>query len=327
MPNRIITTTQKMINNTEHTSLNGWQRVRLEIIWGLCRLIAAMPYWFQYYVLQEFIYAVLRCLRYRYKTITANLHNSFPDKSDGEIRKIRHHFYSNLAEMVVNTIVQARMSDEECRRRLQFDDNEHIKAIVGDNACIALTSHLGCWEFYGFWGMWLPNHLLVAVYHKIHNPVIDELYKRLRDHSCELPVAAHESLRFFMRYRKGYEGRNIVMGLISDQNPPRYSDSHWFRFLNQDTIFFEGGEQLALKYRLPLFYATQYKVRRGYYRAKFTLIYDGGEPLAPHEITERYVRLLEKDIQDRPEMWMWSHKRWKHRRGEDYQPVERSTNY
>lgn len=316
-----------MRNNTDNTQLNGWQKVRLEILWSLCRLIAVMPYWFQYYLLQGFICCILRCLRYRYATITANLRNSFPEKDDREIALIRKRFYSNLAEMIVNTIVQARMDDEECRRRICFEKNDEVLQIVAERSCVTLTSHLGCWEFYGFWGMWLPNHLLVAVYHKIHNPVIDELYKRLRDHSCELPVAAHESLRFFMRYRNGYEGRHLVMGLISDQNPPRYSDSHWFRFLNQDTIFFEGGEQIALKYKLPVYYVTQYKIKRGYYSARFTLIYDGEEQLEPHEITERYVRLLEKDIKERPEMWMWSHKRWKHRRGENYQPVSRSTNY
>lgn len=316
-----------MRNNLDNTQLNRWQKVRLEILWSLCRGIAAMPYWFQYYLLHGFIYCILRCLRYRYKTITKNLRGSFPDKSDKELREIRHRFYSNLAEMIVNTVVQARMSDEECRRRLTFEDNDRIVGMVGDSSCVTLTSHLGCWEFYGFWGMWLPNHVLVAVYHKIHNPVVDELYKRLRDHAYELPVAAHESLRFFMRYRKGYEGRHLVMGLISDQNPPRYSDSHWFRFMNRETIFFEGGEQIARKYRLPVFYVTQHKIKRGYYRAEFTLIYDGREEVAPHEITERYVRLLEKDIQERPEMWMWSHKRWKHSPEDNRGPVSRSMNY
>ena len=316
-----------MRNSADITKLNFWQKIRLEILWWICCAIAAMPYWVQYYLLQGFIYCILRLLRYRYKVITDNLRKSFPDRSDSELREIRHRFYSNLAEMIVNTVVQARMSDEECRRRLIFEDNDNVRKMFGDGSCISLTSHLGCWEFYGFWGIWLPNHVLVAVYHKIHNLVVDELYKRLRDHSCELPVPAHESLRFFMRYRHGYEGRNIVLGLISDQNPPRYSDSHWFRFLNRETIFFEGGEQIARKYKLPVFYVTQHKVKRGYYRAEFTLIYDGCEEAAPHEITERYVRLLERDITDRPEMWMWSHKRWKHSPTDNRKPVTRSTNY
>lgn len=314
-----------MKSNSAKTELTCFQKVRLEIMWALCRLIAIMPYWFQYYVVQEIFYLILRCLRYRHKTISLNLRNSFPGKSDQEIRKIRHRFYSYLAEMIVNTLVQARMSDEECMKRLVFEDGDNPPFDFAGRTCVGLTSHFGCWEYYGFMGMWLPNHLLVAVYRKLHNPVAEELYKRLRDHSYELPVAAHDSLRFFMRYRNGYEGRNLMLGLISDQNPPKYSDSHWFHFLNQETIFFEGGEQIARKYKLPVFYFTQYRVRRGYYRARFNMIYDGCEDVAPHQITERYVRMLEKDITDRPEMWLWSHKRWKHRRNKDCTEVQQKT--
>lgn len=316
-----------MRSNIDNTQLNGRQRCRLELLWALCRFVAVMPYWFQYYVLQEIVCFFLRILRYRYACITDNLAKSFPEKSGREIAVIRRRFYSNLAEMVVNTLVQARMSDDECRRRLTFSNGEETAALVGDRTAIGLTSHLGCWEYYGFWGMWMPTHILVAVYHKLHDPVIDELYKRLRDHTNELPVPAHESLRFFMRYRNGYEGKRLFLGLISDQNPPRYVDSHWFRFLNRETLFFEGGEQLAMKYRLPMFYVTQRKIRRGYYEAHFELIYDGSEQVAPHELTERYVRLLERDIKERPEMWMWSHYRWKHRPDKQYKPVVRPRGY
>jgi len=314
-----------MKNNGEaRVELTFWQRVRLELLWMNCRIVASLPYWVQYYVIQEIIYFVLfYCLRYRYKRITANLRNSFPDKTEKEIRRIRRRFYSNLAEMIVDTLVLARMSDEECRKRLTFIDHDYAAGIVGDGNCVTLTSHLGCWEYYGFWGMWLETHVLVAVYHKIHNVVVDQLYKRLRDHTLELPVAAHDALRFFIRHRDGYEGHRLVLGLIADQNPPRLPDSHWFRFLNQDTLFFESGEQIARKFGLPVFYVSQRKVRRGYYEAMFELIYDGKEEIAEHVITERYVRLLERDINDRPEMWMWSHHRWKHRPDKQYRPVVR----
>ncbi|MBP3483084.1 MAG: lysophospholipid acyltransferase family protein [Alistipes sp.] len=311
-------------NEDNPVKLSVWQRIRLELLWFNCRFVAMLPYWVQYYAIQELIYFVLYyCLRYRYKRITANLRNSFPDKDEQEIRIIRRRFYMNLAEMIVDTLVLANMSDEECRKRLYFVNHDEAAHIVGDKNCVALTSHLGCWEYYGFWGMWLPNHVLVAVYHKIHNVVVDELYKRLRDHTRELPVAAHDSLRFFIRHRDGYEGHRMVLGLISDQNPPRLPDSHWFRFLGQDTLFFEGGEQIARKFGLPVFYTSQRKVKRGYYEATFELIYDGKEDVAEHEITERYVRLLERDIRNRPEMWMWSHHRWKHRPDKQYRPVMR----
>lgn len=56
------------------------------------------------------------------------------------------------------------------------------------------------------------------------------------------------------------------------------------------------------------------RVRRGFYEMSFECIYDGEEEVAEHEITERYVRRLESMIRERPELWMWSHRRWKHKR-------------
>ena len=308
----------------DSAKLNFWQRVGLESMWILCKFISVLPYFVQYYIVQELIYfVVFHCIRYRRKLVTKNLRDSFPEMSDAEIATIRRKFYRNLAEVMVNTVVMARMSKEECMRRMVFTNNDEIIAILGDRNCIAMTSHLGCWEYYGFWGMWLPNHILVAVYHKIHNEIINELYKRLRDHERELPVASYDSLRFFIRNSKGYEGKRLALGLISDQNPPRLPDSHWYRFLNRDTLFFEGSEQLATKFGIPVFYVRQRKVRRGYYEASMEMIYDGVEQIAQYEMTERYVRLLEEDIKACPEMWVWSHRRWKHRPDGKYRPIMR----
>lgn len=309
---------------SDSAKLNFWQRVGLESMWILCKFISVLPYFVQYYIVQELIYfVVFHCIRYRRKLVTKNLRDSFPEMSDAEIATIRRKFYRNLAEVMVNTVVMARMSKEECMRRMVFTNNDEIIAILGDRNCIAMTSHLGCWEYYGFWGMWLPNHILVAVYHKIHNEIINELYKRLRDHERELPVASYDSLRFFIRNSKGYEGKRLALGLISDQNPPRLPDSHWYRFLNRDTLFFEGSEQLATKFGIPVFYVRQRKVRRGYYEASMEMIYDGVEQIAQYEMTERYVRLLEEDIKACPEMWVWSHRRWKHRPDGKYRPIMR----
>ena len=117
-----------------------------------------------------------------------------------------------------------------------------------------------------------------------------------------------------MRHLAFVEGKNLVMGLIADQNPPRRPDSHWFRFLNQDTIFFDGGEKLALRCNLPVYFVRMERLQRGRYQMSFEPIYDGVEEVAEYEITERYVRRLEAMICEHPELWMWSHRRWKHKR-------------
>ena len=103
-------------------------------------------------------------------------------------------------------------------------------------------------------------------------------------------------------------------GSIADQNPPLRPDSHWFRFLNQDTIFFDGGEKLAMRFGMPVYFVHIDRIKRGRYEIWFEELYDGREQVAVSEITARYVRRLEEMIVAQPELWMWSHRRWKHRK-------------
>lgn len=139
-------------------------------------------------------------------------------------------------------------------------------------------------------------------------------YQRLRNYENSTTVAMKECLRFYLRNReKGIDGKNLVMGLIADHDRAR-PDSHWFRFLNQDTIFFDGGEKLALRCHLPVYFVRMKRLRRGRYEMSFDLLYDGEEAVEPNEITERYVRRLEAEIVAQPELWIWSHRRWKHKR-------------
>lgn len=300
----------------QHTELNFPQRVALEILWGASKLFAMMPYWFKYYVVEDLLFFLLYyCLRYRMKVVRTNLRNSFPEKDERELREICRRFYRVLAEIFVDTINTAHMTPQKGRRILKVKGLEEHLAKVGGRDWIAMTAHFGCWEYCSFWGLYATTQIVVAVYHPLRSAVVEALYQRLRNGDYAATVSMKESLRFYLRNReKGWHGRNLVMGLIADQNPPRRPDSHWFRFLNQDTIFFDGGEKLALRCKLPVYFVKMDRVRRGRYEMSFLPIYDGTEPVAENEITERYVRCLEAAICERPEMWMWSHRRWKHKR-------------
>lgn len=289
--------------------------VRAEAMWILCRSIAVLPYWFQYYVLLEFIRIVLRyVVRYRRRLIIRQLSDSFPDKSRAEILTICHKYYRTLAEMIVNTITLSGMSERERARRVTFHGTAALQEIIAGRNVVALTSHYGFWEYYTFASLWLTHHRLVVAYHPIKDPAMDEFYLRLRSMDSVDTVSSKQFMRYYMTHKEGIDGRNIIIGLISDQNSPPRGDVHWFRFLNHDTLFFDGGEQLALKFGLPVFYLELDRIRRGYYRCEYKMIYDGHEPVVRHEITERYVRALEQTIVRRPELWMWSHNRWKFKR-------------
>lgn len=296
--------------------LTPMQRIGLESLWLGARVFAAMPYWFKYYVVENLIFVLLRyCLRYRMKVVKTNLRNSFPEKDERELAVIRRRFYRTLAEIFVDTINLAGLTPEKGRSLLTVKGLEEQKERVGGRDWIAMTAHFGCWEYCSFWGLYDPTQIVVAVYHPLRSRIVEAFYQRLRNGDYATTVAMKESLRFYLRNRAGgIGGRNLVMGLIADQNPPRRPDSRWFRFLNQDTIFFDGGEKLALRCQLPVYFVKMERLRRGRYEMSFELIYDGKEEVAEYEITQRYVRMLEAEIRRRPELWMWSHRRWKHKR-------------
>ena len=301
------------MNRTEMTLL---QRAELELLWLWAWLFAVMPYWFKYYVVENLLYFLLcYVLRYRRKVVWRNLCNSFPEKSERELAEICRRFYRTLAELFVDTINMAHMSADKARTVLTLKGLEEHRAAVKGRDWIALTAHYGCWEYCSYWGLYEPSQMLVAVYHPLRSVVMERFYQRLRNYENSTTVAMKECLRFYLRNREtGIDGKNLVMGLIADQNPPRRPDSHWFRFLNQDTIFFDGGEKLALRCHLPVYFVRMERLQRGRYQMSFELLYDGEEEVAPNEITERYVRRLEAVIVERPELWIWSHRRWKHKR-------------
>ena len=290
--------------------LNITQKISLELLWILCRGFALLPHCIRHYFFGTLCFLLLcDVLHYRRKVIMDNLRRSFPDKSEKELQKICRGTYKNLAEQIINTISQAGVSDRTLMHRMKVNDAEKIQKEIGDRSAIMLTAHFGPWEAGSTVSLVVPDQTFVAVYHKLTNPVIDELMKRIRQHTNVELVDMKHTMRHFIDNRNK---RPIAMGLIADQNPVLRANMHWYKFLHQWTAFFEGGETLALKYHLPVYYFSPKRLSAGHYEGTFTLIYDGEEQVEPFTITERYVRLLENDINANPEMWMWSHRRWKH---------------
>ena len=302
-------------------NLNILQRAALEILWACVWLFSVMPRWWKFYVVENLLFFVLyHLLHYRRKVVMMNLRNSFPEKTEEELRTICRKFYITLAEMFVDTFNAAHLPEKKAKDLFRMTPELHQKILDATKGrdWIALTAHLGCWEYCAFWGYYDPTKTIMSVYHPLHNKVIDEFYKRLRLWPNAITVPMRECMRFYLKNRGCEEhGRNFAIGLIADQNPPLRPDSHWFTFLNQDTVFFDGAEKLAMKCNLPVFFISMTRARRGCYDVGVELIYDGVEEVAPNEITARYVSRLEQEIREHPDLWMWSHRRWKHKKPAD----------
>lgn len=291
-------------------NLTFTQKIGLETLWIICRGFALLPHCIRHYLFGTMCY-ILLCyvLRYRRKVMMDNLRRSFPDKSEKELRQICRGAYKNLTEQIINMISQSGVSNKTLLHRMRVTNAEQVRQEIGDRSVIMLTAHYGPWEAGSTVSLVVPDQTFVAVYHKLTNPVIDELMKRIRSHTNVELVDMKRTMRHFVDNRNI---RPMAMGLIADQNPVLRANMHWYKFLHQWTAFFEGGETLALKYHLPVYYFSSKRLSAGHYEGTFTRIYDGEEEVEPYTITERYVRLLENDINAHPEMWMWSHRRWKH---------------
>ncbi len=294
------------------------ERIGLELLWCFVSIFSILPRVVKYYVVEEIIFFIFYyILHYRQKVVDENLKNSFPEKSAKERAAIRRKFYYTLSEMFVNTLNMAHMPVIKALQVLKVENlDEHLDRIEGRD-WIAMMAHYGCWEYGFYWSHYNRHHELVAVYHPLHSQVINQLYRRLRTFDGAMTVPMQEFMRFYLRHHEhGIDGKRMAIALIADQNPPKLPKSHWIKFLNQDTIFFDGGEKIALKCKMPIYFVWMDRTARGCYKIRFEQIYDGAEAVAENEITERYARKLEEMIRRRPELWMWSHRRWKHKRND-----------
>lgn len=284
------------------------------LLWCMCYLFALLPRRVRYGLFSPFVSFILRRVaHYRYEVIVRQLRDSFPEKSEDEIADICRRYYDHLAEMIVGTLSLAGMNDKRRRESTEFNLTENFHEVIEGRNVIVLTSHYGFWEIALNLYLCTPQHHLVVAYRPLKSAIMDKFYRRLRNSMTVDAVASQNFMRYYVANRHGINGKNIVVGLISDQNCPPTKGCCWHDFLNHDSLFFDGGEQLAVKFSLPVFYLELERLDAGRYRHNYTQIYDGVEEIRPHEITERYVRCLEKTIVAKPEHWMWSHKRWKNR--------------
>ncbi len=299
------------------------ERISLELLWGFCWFIAIMPHFVQFRIISPVVrFVTYHLLHYRRTVVDHNLLLCFPELSQRERNAIRSDFYTYLCETIVSTLALARSSSmssmfprheypkPESKSYGQPLSVSDVRAHFQSESVVVLTAHFGLWEYMLFMSLYVDRALL-AVYHPLKNRVFDELFKRLRNHGKVLPLPAKEMIRFTVRHGKQYNNESYFMGLIADQNPPRLPNSYWHEFFGHQTIFFDGGEKLAKRIGLPVYFAYQCRVEPGRYELLLLPIWDGKEEIADGEITHRYVEFLESVIRENPSLWLWSHRRFK----------------
>ncbi|WP_274958099.1 lysophospholipid acyltransferase family protein [Millionella massiliensis] len=280
------------------------------VIYPIAWCLGKLPYKMQFLFADLIRWVLYYVVRYRREVVRTNLRNSFPEKSPEERLRIEKNFYKHLADVVIETLSLASVSEKQIRARMRYLNMDDLMRWTGGRSWISAMAHYGSWEYTTNFDLYKTHDNALAVYRPLSNRGADRLYHRIRSRFGVIPVPMHDVGREMIRYTRA--GKHVTLALIADQTPAWPEIQNWTLFLGRWTPFFIGTEKLALKFHMPVVFLDVRKVRRGYYEARFDLIYDGNESVAEGEITRRYAERLEQMIRRRPELWMWSHRRWKH---------------
>ncbi len=266
------------------------------------------------YLFSDLLYVLIyHVAGYRQSVVRTNLSNAFPEKSEKERRAIERKFYRYLCDLFVETLKLLHMSPKQMNRRMVYVNGEMVAKQYARQRCIMLmTSHYGNWEWTSSFSQFYPDKPVYQVYRRLKNKGFDRFMYVLRTRFGAKNVEKHDVLRTMVRNRN--EGRLCMYGMLSDQTPSPANIHYWTDFLRQDTPMLTGTEQLARKFDYPVFYISVERVKRGYYRCELLPLCTEPKETSKHEITERYARMLEQAIERAPQYWLWTHKRWKHKR-------------
>lgn len=264
------------------------------------------------YILYPLIYYIVR---YRVKVVRENLSNSFPDKSEEERRKIERDFYHQFCYLWVEAIWGYFATEEQMQEHVVFHGfEEYVKIAQEHGGVFMMLGHMGCWEIIADFGnRSLPHGIHeYSVYKKQGNETMDKLMQRIRLKRGGI-VEKKQLLRHIISHRKD---EILCYGMLGDQGPTPVNQHMWTTFLNQETSFLDGSEVLSKKFGFPCIFLTIRRPKRGYYDCTLHPLTGKGHENEDYPITREYAEMLEKNIQEEPHLWLWTHKRWKYKRAQ-----------
>ncbi len=278
------------------------------------RLLSYLPLGVLYLLSDLTFFVGYRVIRYRRTVVVKNLKNSFPEKSDEEIHAIEKKFYHNLCDYPVETLKMMTMSKEEVMRRIKYVNPEVIEeeAKLG-KSMIYLTSHQFNWEWLLAGVCLSTTPPLFYVYQSQSSSFFDRVINKVRQRFGAQPIRKERVAREALKTKGQLSG----LAMLSDQFPGVDSDKrYWTNFLNQDTAFFQGINQLPIIMQSPVIFFESRKIRRGYYECHLVKIAEPPYDRNDFKVVNNYARATEKIIREQPEGWLWSHDRWKKGRAE-----------
>ena len=279
-------------------------------------LLSLLPFWILF-LFSDFTYLILyKIIGYRISVVRKNLTDSFPEKNLEEIKQIERKFYRHLCDYLVETIKMLTMSEQQMRRHMLLSGTDQVNACINEGqSCVIYIGHSFNWEWITSLPLWLSDKAHCGqLYHALENKAFDKLFLKLRERWGSESIPLTNILRKTVEAKRKKQA--TVIGYLGDQVPHWNNIHHWCWFLNHDTPVMTGTERIAIKNHQALFFLEISCKKRGYYEGDLKLMTRNPEMLKEFEATDMYFQLLEANILRQPELWLWSHNRWKRTREE-----------
>lgn len=288
------------------------ERVGFFFVVHFFRLLSFMPE-FLIYRLSDFVFFLLyHVLRYRRSTVYRNLQNSFPDKSPQWLKGVQKKFYRNLADTALESISLFNFKPKRMLSRFHFEDEAQVSNLLSEGRSVFVAmGHSGNWETTVQVLALKFKVPVTAIYKKPSGKIADQLMQQLRTGAGIVDVV--ESQSAYRRLASMDKAPRLIF-ILNDQTPPGNPSDYWTSFLHQDTPFFTGLDKMARALGHSVVFLNPRRQGRGFFQLRFSLITRDGRNCQSGEISALYVRLLEEAIEQQPHNWLWSHRRWKHKR-------------
>jgi KDO2-lipid IV(A) lauroyltransferase len=285
------------------------------LLYGFLYVLSLLPMRVLYLVSDAIYGIVYYVIGYRRKVVMDNLRQAFPEKTEAELVCIAKKFYHNFIDSFIEVVKLVSASDAWLARRFTVEVSALDELYATGKSCQMHLGHTFNWE----WGQLvltaLTKYQILVVYMPISNKALEKLFYRLRTRNGNAFLPAPSMREAIVPYLS----RQYLLGLVADQCPGNMQTSYWIDFLGRPTPFASGPEKGARAGHLPVVFASIEKPRRGHYHATMKLACMDAAELPEGELTREYVRYLESVIRARPDMWLWSHRRWKHAWKEEYE--------
>ncbi|MEP6684051.1 MAG: lysophospholipid acyltransferase family protein [Parafilimonas sp.] len=278
------------------------------LLYGFLYLVSLLPFWIIYLISDLAYVLIYYVIGYRKDIVMSNLSIAFPEKSVEEKKVIAKKFYKNFTDNFIETVKLFSISKRQLQKRLVGNFEMVNDCYPSGKNVQFFLGHFFNWEYANLSLSLNSAYPELVVYMPLKNKAMNKIFYDLRSRFNAKMIAATNYLREFKPYSK----QRFAIVFVSDQNAGETRTAYWLPFFNKLAPFVTGPEKSARLTNTINFYTQFKKIKRGYYEVKFYELNTTSENLKEGELTKRMIKLLEKNIREQPEIYLWTHRRWKH---------------